>query len=784
MKLYQFIGKLFSAWSIGKADEPSCIHRKWGHRFSFRFPKFYSLRSGLACLLFLFFINNTSTVYAQNVLKGKVVERDDVRKVDNELPGANVYWLNGASPTVTDDRGNFSIELPDQLPARLIVSYVGFQTDTILVEKQKTIKVRLKSSVELQGVDITARREAVGISTINPINVEKITQKELLKAACCNLSEAFETSPTVNVAYKDAVTGAKEIQMLGLSGVYSQLMTENISSMRGISGIYGLAFIPGPWMESIQVTKGSGSVVNGYESTTGQINIELLKPDVQETPRFYLNLFRELNGNSEINTHFKKTINDKLSSILMVHGNYMGREMDHNGDHFKDIPTGQQLNLYNRWQYHSGNKLESQFGLKLLTDKREGGQVKDAVATGPSGQIYSTQVENMRAEAFMKVGIIYPEKPFKSIGNIVSVSIHDLNSNFGLKSYDATQKSFYIQSIYQNTFSQTNHQYKLGLNYRYDITEQKFNNQPSQIIENVPGVFAEYTYNYIDKLTAIAGVREDYHNNFGWIFTPRFHAKYNFTDNILVRISAGKSFRVASLYSDNISVMASSKVLKVTEDILPERAWNYGFNSTIKFSLFNREASLSGDIYRTDFIDQLIVDAYSDSSAILFYNLKGKSYSNSIQFTFNYELLPRLDVRLAYKLDDVKSTYDGILQDKPLVSRNKSLGNIAYTTANKHWKFDYTLIWDGQKKLPVTWEHSDHGTVNSYSPDFYIMHAQITKVFKKFELYGGCENLLDFTQHQPVINSDNPFSNEFDASRIWGPVDGRRVFAGIRYKIQ
>lgn len=784
MKYYQFIGTFYPASTGGIADESSHYRRKAEYKWNFLSRNFFRFRTLISSFFLLCAFGNPLIANSQELLKGKVVERDNVSKTENELPGANVYWIDGSFPTVTDEHGNFSISLPDALPAKLIVSFVGFQTDTILVEKQKKIKVILKSSVELQGVDITARREAVGISTINPINIEKITQKELLKAACCNLSEAFETSPTVNVAYKDAVTGAKEIQMLGLSGVYSQLMTENISSMRGISGIYGLAFIPGPWMESIQVTKGSGSVVNGYESTTGQINIELLKPDVDETPRFYLNLFRELNGNSEINTHFKRTINDKLSSILMLHGNYMGREMDHNGDHFKDVPTGQQFNLYNRWQYHSGNKLESQFGLKLLTDKREGGQLKDAVATGPSGQIYSTQVENKRAEAFLKVGVIYPDKPFKSIGNIVNVSIHDLKSNFGLKTYDATQKSFFIQSIYQNTFAQTNHQYKFGLNYRYDITEQKYNNQPLQIIENIPGVFAEYTYNYIDKLTAIAGVREDYHNNYGWIFTPRFHAKYNFTDNFLVRLSAGKSFRVASLYSDNISVMASSKALKITEDILPERAWNYGFNSTIKFAFFDREASLSGDIYRTDFIDQLIVDAYSDSSSILFYNLSGKSYSNSIQFTFNYELLPRLDVRLAYKLDDVKSTYLGILQDKPLVSRNKALGNIAYTTANEHWKFDYTLIWDGQKKLPVTWEHADHGQLSSYSPDFYIMHAQVTKVFRKFELYGGCENLLDFTQHQPVINSDNPFSNEFDASRIWGPVDGRRVFAGFRYKFQ
>ncbi len=732
-----------------------------------------------ALLLTPFFLTD---VGAQDLVHGTVEEWQESKGDESPLPGANVYWLIGGNPVTTDVQGKFSIPVPDVLPAYLVVSYVGYQTDTLQIKKPGLVSVRLKSTVDLKSVDITARREAIGVSTLKTINVEKITQKELLKAACCNLSEAFETSPTVNVAYKDAVTGAKEIQMLGLAGIYSQLLTENIPSMRGISSIYGLSFIPGPWMESIQVTKGSGSVLNGYESTTGQLNIEFLKPESNETPRFYLNLFREMNGNSEVNTHFKKKFNDAWSSILMVHGNLMQREMDENGDHFKDLPTGNQLNLYNRWQYHSGKKLESQFGLKLLMDNREGGQVMDALPTGPSGEIYSTSVDNRRAEAFVKLGFIYPEKPFKSIGNIVDFSVHNMESSFGLKSYNANQKSLYLQSIYQNTFAQTNHQYKIGATYHYDLIVQNYNNESEQLIDNVPGIFAEYTYSYLDKLTTVLGVREDYHNEYGWIFTPRFHGKYNFTDNLLVRLSAGRSFRVPYLYADNINVMASSKKLVITEDILPERAWNYGFNVTGKFILLGRGASVVGDIYRTDFMEQLIVDMYSDSSSILFYNLKGASYSNSFQLTFNFELLPELDIRLAYKLDDVKSTYLGGLQQKPLVSRNKALMNIAYSTPDEHWKFDYTLIWDGQKSLPTTWQPADVAQVNTHSPDFVIMHLQATKVFRKIEVYAGAENLLEFKQTDPVINPENPFSNEFDASRIWGPIEGRRVFAGLRYK--
>ncbi len=723
------------------------------------------------------------SAYSQSVLSGRVLEKNDAK---NHLPltGANVHWLNSTIAVSTDENGRFSIPLQTTLPQQLVVSFVGYQPDTIQVEKTDELSVFLKPNIELRSVEIQGKRDAVGISTLKPVNTEVITEKELLKAACCNLSEAFETSPTVSVAYKDAVTGAKEIRMLGLGGIYSQIMTENIPSVRGIGGIYGLTFIPGPWMESIQISKGSGSVLNGYESTSGQINIEFLKPQSESTPDFYLNLFRELNGNSEINTHFRKTLNEKWSSILMLHGNYLGAELDHNKDYFKDMPSGSQFNLYNRWQYHSGNRIESQFGLKLMTDRREGGQIKSATPTGPSGEIYRTEVGNKRAEVFAKLGVIYPDKPFKSIGNIVDFAIHDLTSSFGLKTFNVSQRSLYIQSIYQNTFSKTNHQYKIGFSYRYEELDQLFNLSETLTTENVPGLFAEYTYNHIDKLTLILGLREDYHSEYKWIFTPRFHGKYNFSESFVIRLSAGRSFRVPLLYADNISVMASSKDLLIQEKIVPERAWNYGFNATWKFLAFGKEASLSGDFYRTDFSDQLVVDMYSDSASILIYNLDGSSYSNSMQFTLNYELLPGTDIRLAYKMDDVKSTYAGVLQAKPLVSLNKALMNLSYVSPDEHWKFSYTFIWDDRKKLPLVSQHSDHGIPDTYSPDFFVMHAQLTKVFRRFELYAGAENLLDYTQHDPVLSAANPFSNDFDASRIWGPIDGRRIYAGLRLSIR
>lgn len=721
---------------------------------------------------------------AQATLRGKVVEWDEGMKMEMPLPGANVYWLGTQMAASTDAKGEFNIPEPAVYPAMLVVSFVGYRNDTLEVQSSiKTVKAKLAKSLDLKEIEVKGKLEAVGISMINPINVEKITQKEILKAACCNLSEAFETSPTVNVSYKDAVTGAKEIQLLGLSGIYSQLMTENIPNMRGIAGIYGLTYIPGPWMESIQVTKGTGSVLNGYESTTGQLNVEFKKPQDKTTPRFFLNLFGEESGNAEINSFFRHKFNSKWSTVMMTHASYMDRDVDGNGDGFMDMPHSKQVNLYNRWQYQGGKKTESQLGIKFLVDEKEGGQIHASELTGTHPYAYRTLIRTMRAEAFGKLGFVYANKPFKSIGNIVQVTYHDMNSSFGMKSYVATQKTLYVQSIYQNILWKSNQQYKFGVTYRYDQLDQSVQSVPANTDESVPGIFAEYTYNHLDKLTLIAGAREDFHKKYGWEFTPRFHGKYNFSDNFLTRISGGRSFRIPYLYAENLSVFASSKTLRFNEMILPERAWNYGLNFTWKFLLNQREGSLAVDFYRTDFINQAVMDAYSDSSFITFYNLKGKSYANSFQIMFNYEVLERLNLRLAYKLDDVMSTYQGKLEEKPLVSRVKALVNLAYQTGNEHWKFDYTAVLDGPKKLETTYTDAAYGRTPEFSPQFLVMHLQVTKVFRRFEVYAGSENLLDYRQEHPIVNPSDPFGNAFDAINIWGPIEGRRIYAGLRYQI-
>lgn len=698
------------------------------------------------------------------------------------LPGATVLWLGTIDATTTDANGNFEIRPPAGFPARLVVSYVGFLSDTLNVEQSQFLEISLKSSAQLKEVEVTGKQDAISISSLSTIQVEKINQKELLRAACCNLSEAFETNPTVSVAYTDAVTGAREVQLLGLSGIYSQLTIENIPAFRGLAAPYGLTFVPGPWMESIQVTKGAGAIVNGFEGTSGQINIEYIKPDNDDQPRFFLNAFAEPMGYSDLNAFRRFRLNDHWSTLLMVHGDKMFGSQDRNKDGWMDIPMGQQVNLYNRWQYHSRKKLEAQFGFRFMLDDRDGGQVAGEGSGNHHGGDYMTSVQNARTEVFGKLGIVFPEKPLKSIGNIAQVSLHRLRSSFGFRSYNADQTSFFVQSIYQNAINAGQHQYKIGLNLRYDLLEESLSGSPDTLEELVPGGFLEYSWHYFDQLTIVAGYRLDYHNLFGVFSTPRVHLKYDISEDLVLRASAGKSYRVPYRIAENLSLLVSSKRFDFQDELRPEQAWSYGFNLLKRYRLFGKDGSVLLDLFHTDFIDQLVVDRYADSSRVVFFNLKGRSYSNSAQFTVNQEILSQLEIRLALKIDDVRTDYLNGLARKPLVPYQRALGTLHYESTDRRWKADYTMVWTGMKALPVTFTDPVTGIQDKESPSFFTTNIQLTRAFRRLELYAGSENLFDFRQPAPIINRDDPYSDRFDAANVWGPILGRRIYAGFRFK--
>lgn len=744
-------------------------------------------------------LHTVSGIILEETVKGKIQPVD----------GATVRSLHTSTAFITDSTGVFLIQ--STLPIPVIISYAGFKPDTITVRSSDFITVTLKqaASADLRTITISARRAPAYINARNTYNTITLGSAELSKAACCNLSESFETNPAVDVSYADAITGIKQIQLLGLSGGYTQLLTENVPEIKGLPGNYGLTFIPGPWIENIQITKGAGSVVNGYESIAGQINVEEKKPDASD--RLLVNTYVNSMGRLEGNVNLSHRINSKWSTGLLSHFNTISNRHDGNHDGFLDIPVGRQYNFINRWKYSDNNGWIGQLSLKVLNDKRDAGQHSKHDGTGGGNNSHYAVDLNVEQYAVTgKLGYVFPNHKYKSLGLIVSANIYRNRSLYGANSYEGDQSNFNSTLIYQSIIGTTTHKYRTGLSFLNENYKERYLSDHSEHVgepghnhggpsdsavllafnrrEVVPGAFFEYTYSATEQLSVIAGIRADYHNYFGWVTTPRLHVKYDLTPHTTIKASAGSGFRVANILSENAAALASSRKFEVLRagneygyGLDPEKAWTFGLNIIQSFERQKRKAVLSLDAYRTQFLNQTVADYDAHPQQLYFYNLNGRSYANNVQVEFNYELIDDLDVRLAYKWLDAKTYYDEGLLQKPLISKHRAFLNLAYKVSDQ-WDFDVTVQWFGKKRIPYTTSNPSQLRLAPYSPDYFQVATQVTRKFgKKWELYTGVENLTGFRQKNPIVDAQNPFSKYFDASLVWGPIFGRMFYAGARF---
>lgn len=748
------------------------------------------LWSSLSAVCFLLLAPMAAVAQTGTItISGKIYGKDTKGAVQ-PLPGATVHTINGALGTAADADGRFTIQLPDSI-SRVVVSHVGFGDDTVSVAAAANgIQVTLKPVVELKTFTLTKRRGSTEVGLLDPIQTQRINQRELLKAACCNLSESFETTPSVDVAFTDAISGYKQIQMLGLAGPYTYITRENIPDNRGLAAITGLTFTPGTWIQGMQLSKGTGSVVNGYESVAGQINIELWKPFEEEDPTWLFNLYQSTQGRTEGNIVYRHQLNDGLSTNLMLHGKSQWLKIDQNNDGFLDQPLDKQFVGLNRWFYFSPKGLEIQAGVKGAYVDNTGGQRAYTPGTEQiAGNPWGFSMNTRRLEGWAKIGKVSPTKTWRSMGLQLSGVYHHQDALYGTRNYQGTQKSLYANLIYQTIISNTNHIIKFGLSTVADRYEEVVLAQPYERNEVVPGAFAEYAYSYKEKFNLVAGLRGDYHNLYGAFATPRLHLRYAPWKQSALRASVGRAQRTANIFAENMGYMASNRQFIILGQqpgkaygLDPEVAWNYGVNFTQKFMLNYRDGAFQVDYYYTDFQNQVVVDV-EDPHSVRYYNLDGHSFANSLQAQLDYEVIRKLDVRLAYRWYDVRSTYMNTLKERPLIAAHRAFVNVGYETKNT-WKFDYTVQWIGSKRVPAS--HSHAGPSGEYrSPSFVQMNAQISKSWNDLlEVYVGGENLTNFMQHDPIIGADNPFGPDFDASLIWGPVMGRNVYAGLRYKIK
>lgn len=737
-------------------------------------------------LTYLFFFWTLFT-WSQNTIQGIVLTQEN--NETHPLSGASVFWLSTNQGVITDSNGAFQIESHAE-SQKLVIQYLGFKTDTLHITSPKKIYhfMQVDAGENLAEVEVVQRKKSLQKSYIEAQNRMTINSAELLKAACCNLSESFETNPSIDVNFSDALTGTKQIKMLGLSSPYLLVSEENIPAVRGAAQVYGLTFTPGTWVESIQITKGAGSATNGYESIAGQINTELQKPAF-DLPVFF-NLFTTANGRQEVNLHLNKKITEKWSTGMYLHANRRTQIKDNNNDGFLDVPLAKQYNFLNRWQYTDTEKgWVGFFNLRYLQDDKQTGSVDFSPSQEPTlPNLWGSEIATKRFDATLKTGYVFPLLTYQSLGLQLAYSHHDQQSYFGLRIYDIDHRSAFGSFLFNSILGNTLHTFKSGISFHWDDYDELVDDQMYQRTDQSVGAFFEYTYAGSDDFQLIAGLRLDYHNRLGTFVTPRLHMRYTPWARSALRFSVGQGRKAANIFAENQQLFASNRAVVLglqggaVYGLDPEIAWNYGGSFQQGFTFLGKQGDVTLDYYRTRFVNQVVVD-WETPRYIEFYNLDGESFANSFQLAVDYVPIKNTALRLAYKNYQVKTAYRDGIKQQPLQPKNRFFSNVEYNTVNeegKGWRLDLTYHYVGSQRLP---ENSRDG-LGFFASSYGLIHAQATHVFSShFEIYSGAENLTNVRQSNPLIGIDQPFGRNFDASLVYAPIFGRMLYAGLRLKI-
>ena len=640
---------------------------------------------------------------------------------------------------------------------------------------------------DLEEVIVSAARGPLRMS--GAVNGRVITATELKRAACCNLGESFTTNPSVDVNYNDAATGARQIRLLGLSGSYVQMLTENIPNFRGAAAPYGLGYIPGPWMQSIQVSKGASSVKNGYESITGQINVEMKKPQLD--PSLSVNMYYDMMNKLEANVDGNLHLGGNWSAGLLTHFENSFSGHDSNDDGFMDTPRIRQYSLMPRVAY-LGSSYVFQASFKYLDERRRSGQDTHHSTPdhNPSLPLYTIDIDTRRWEAMTKNAYMFDRDNDGNIALILSASGHDQDAAYGLRLCNIDQREVYASLMFERKWNDM-HALSTGLSLNFDDYHYRFRLTPEASSplqrtadrEMLPGAYAQYTLNLADnRLTAMAGVRYDHSSLYGSAFTPRMHLRYRPIEALSLHASAGKGYRSPHPLAEYSYLLASSRRLVIDPELHRESAANYGIGATYDFTIGSRKLSLDAEYYYTRFYNQLMLNLDRDPHAAFIYSTSGRSYSHAVQVELTASPLSDLTLSLAWRLTDVRARYLNVMEQKPLTSRNKGLLTVSYTPMMGLWQFDVSLALNGGGRMPSPYQLADGNL--SWSPRykaFTQLNAQITRNFRHWAIYLGGENLTNFRQKNPIVGASDPWGNDFDATMIYGPLHGAMVYIGFRY---
>lgn len=732
-------------------------------------------------ILFLF----TGSVFSQRIT-GYIFGDDEGKK--QPLDAAVVKWINTTKGTITDEKGKFELTLVNITDKRLVVSYAGYKTDTVDAADKQTVEVVMIPNMTTSIINVEDDKKSTHFGNYTA-KTEVITSQELVKEACCDLAGCFGRNSSVEVAVTDIITDAKELKILGLEGAYTQLLVDNMPLMSGLNTKYGISSIPGTQIDKITVSKGSNSVIQGYESISGIMNV-ILK-DYNNSDRLMFNGFINAAMEKQFNLNFANSINDKWSNILTLHTVQKSNIMDENRDGFLDNPLITRYVIYNKWNLaDKQNQTEFNIAGRYWNEKREGGQKIDpshSINTHGSA-IYEQNIKINSAEGYSRFSKQFTET--SGMKMYLTSSWYDQESVYGITGYDAVQNIFSAMGFYEFEIFEKSY-LKTGISYKYQKIDEtiNFNDTTSKTYagnyikkESIPGIFAENSLSFFeDKASIMTGIRLDKHNENGLVVTPRALFRYQPVKTIVVRASVGTGYRTINLFSEYSNLLASSRNIIINGKLDPEKTLNYGADILLYFGGENYSGSFNVDYYRTEFTNKIIPDYDSNPREVIFSNLNGKAFSNVMQAELSLTVLRNIDLKLAYKFIDLKYEKSGVMYEQPFTSKHRVLATFSYMPQSRTWSASAGLNWFGAQRLPSTASNPAEYQRPTESKPYTIINAQLNKNFKYFEIYAGVENLLNFKQDNPIISADDPFGPYFDTSFIYGPTKGREFYAGFRF---
>jgi len=728
-------------------------------------------------------------------VKGIVLEND------SPVVGVVVFYKGTQLGTVTNEEGLFSIGKPTK-GGYLMIQGMGFKLDSILInpnEQTPFLKIQLIPDNQTTEILIEGNSGGTILHSKDPHALQVLTEKELCKAACCSLSESFETNGSVDASFTDGITGTRQIKMLGLDGKYTQILFDNMPAARGLAGTFGLSYLPGPWINTIALAKGAGSVMHGYEGVTGQINVAHKAGEMKE--KLFVNAYESTMGRSELNVLTKYALKHAWEGQFQLHGANAQKVYDMNNDGFLDNPLFRNYLLRNAWQFTGNGGWRGQYDVSYGNFTNKSGQTNYITGASPNEVPWGSDSRTQHANVNAKTGYLFDEHGHKSFGSQISLGYHNQQALYGYRDYSGIQRSARINLLFSNEFIE-GYKYTVGVSAESDAYEESLTtiggvnalgNANLNRTEQVAGAFAEVDATPNEHWQIVAGVREDKNNIYGMLFTPRFHMRYSPNEKTSIKFSAGKAYRSPQVVVDHLSALGGNRIWNLmgssTEypfGFQMEEATNMGLVFIQKFKLFYREASFTADAFHTNFIHQLVAD-YETAGQFSMYNLSGKSFANAVQTDFTISPFKRSEIRLAYRWLDARTTYNGDLKERPLVAKQRVFMNLSYyTKANakgQKLSFDFTARWLGKQRMAQQ-DVSLDNTIAKYSESYWTLNAQVSAFLREnLEIYIGGENLTGYTVTNPIFYADAPNQSYFDASQVYGPMFGANYYIGLRWRI-